>query len=357
MRAPRPPIAVLAVALAAIAWTIGLAGHYTQPARLDFVALYAGARLVATGRGSLVTDADALLAIEREVQPARTVLLNNPNLPALSGVLAPLGLLPYDAAFVVMLTLSALALAAAALLMLPLTGYRGRGRLLLFVMLAPPSIIALVQGQTTPFVLLCLVASLRRDGFVSGLLLGAIALRPQLLPLLAVASLHDRARALGLLVACAVVGLLSLAVAGPEGLARYPERLAYAAAEVGLGEVSLPALARRAGVEPLTALLGGALLTAAAVPFAFRRPAGSAVAALVAAPHALLHDLVFAYPALVAATSTAPAAWGLALAVVAGTLLQLAGVPAMQLILPVLAIVALRRHIVALRRHGEARAR
>ena len=320
--------------------------HRTQPAGFDFIALYAGARLVATGQGHLVTDADALLAMERAVQPERTILLNNPNVPALSGLLAPLGALPYDAAFVVMLTLSTAALVAAVVLLGPLARADQRGRLLLFALVAPPALVAPLQGQTTALVLLGVAASLRTTGLASGLLLGAIAFRPQLLPLLALATLRDRPKALGLLVACAGVALLSLLVAGPDGVARYPERLAYAAAEVGGNEISLPALARRLGVDAWTALGIGAVLTAAAAPLVMRARAAvptGAVAALLAAPHALLHDVVFAYPAVALTAVSARLAWIWGIAACAGTIAQLLGIPAMQVALAILFVTTLRR--------------
>lgn len=293
-----------------------------------------------------VTDPDALLAIERETLPARTVLLNNPNVPALGGLMAPLGALPYETAFVLMLTLSTIALVGAAMLLAPLARAEQRGRLMLFALLAPPSLIALLQGQTTAVVLLAIAASMRTHGFASGLLLGAVALRPQLLPLVALAVLRDRPKALGLLAACALVVLGSLLVAGTEGLARYPERLAYAAAETGSNEISLPALARRAGLDPLSALAGGALLTAVGALFVVRsaQPVATGVlGALLAAPHALLHDVVFAYPAAARAAASTRAAWGWGLAATVGTIAQLLGVPAMQVILGALLVASLRR--------------
>ena len=67
------------------------------------------------------------------------------------------------------------------------------------------------------------------------------------------------------------------------------------------------------------------------------------MAALLAAPHALLHDVVFAYPAFARATTTTRATWGWGVAVTAGTIAQLPSVPAMQLVLGVLLIATLRR--------------
>src|SRR5690349_14006756 len=63
---PRGRVARIAAAvvLAAAAWLIAFFTWSIEPAGYDFVALYAAARLVATGAASSVTDADALLAME-----------------------------------------------------------------------------------------------------------------------------------------------------------------------------------------------------------------------------------------------------------------------------------------------------
>ncbi len=97
---------------------------------------------------------------------------------------------------------------------------------------------------------------------------------------------------------------------------------------------------------PISALAGGAILTAVGALFVIRsaHPVGTGVlGALLAAPHALLHDVVFAYPAAARAVSSTQAAWGWGLAATAGTIAQLLGVPAMQVILGVLLVASLRR--------------
>src|SRR5207237_714082 len=87
------PVAAAAV-LAAAAWLIAFVTWSTEPAGYDFVALYSAARLVANGAASSVTDAGALLAMEHASLPERTILLNDPNPPALALLMAPLGALP-----------------------------------------------------------------------------------------------------------------------------------------------------------------------------------------------------------------------------------------------------------------------
>src|SRR2546423_3755202 len=200
-------IAVVAV-LAAASWLIAFVTWSTEPAGYDFVALYAAARLVATGAPSSVTDADALLAMEHAAIPERTIFLNNPNPPALALLMAPLGVLPIVAAYAIWAGLGAAALAAAAYFLGPLADARQRMRLLPFAILAPPSLIALAEGQTTPLVLLAVAASLRAPPVSSGALLGLAAFRPQFLPLFALFALVERRRAIGFLATTPAVGLV-----------------------------------------------------------------------------------------------------------------------------------------------------
>jgi len=300
------------------------------------VAFYSAARLVATGSASSVTDANALLAMEHATLPQRTILLNDPNPPALALLMAPLGALPLTAAYAIWTALGVAALAGAAVLLGRLADATQRMRLLPFAMLAPPSLIALAEGQTTPFVLLAIAGSLGAPPLWSGALLGLAAFRPQLLPLVALVALTDRRRALGLVATTAAIAVVSLATVGVEGATRYPDLLTRAAVELRPGELGLAALVRRiAGGEEL--VLNAALaiviyaVGAAAVLIRTRmfttRVVDASTWSLLAAPHALLHDGVMAYPAVAqaATTTTATALWvgsGLAVA-----LIQQAGIP------------------------------
>jgi glycosyl transferase family 87 len=307
-----------------------------EPAGYDFIAFYSAARLVATGAAPSVTDADALLAMEHATLPERTILLNDPNPPALALLMAPLGALPLVPAYAIWAALGAIALAAAGYLLGRLADPRQRVRLLPFAILAPPSLIALAEGQTTPFVLLAVAASLRAPPFWSGALLGVAAFRPQLLPLIALVALTERRRALGLVATTALVGLVSLLTVGVEGMARYPDLLTRAATELRPGELGLAALVRRVvGGEDvvLNAALAVVIYAVAAATVFLRsrmfttRAVDASLWSVLAAPHALLHDGVMAYPAVArAATTTGATALWVGTGIIAA-LVQQAGVP------------------------------
>jgi uncharacterized membrane protein YbaN (DUF454 family) len=291
---------------------------------------------VATGAPASVTDADALLAMEDAALPERTIFLNNPNPPALALLMAPLGALPLATAYAIWAALGAVALAAAAYFLGPLADPRQRMRLLPFAILAPPSLIALAEGQTTPFVLLAVAASLRAPPLWSGALLGLAAFRPQFLPLFALVALTERRRAIGLVITTAAVALVSLGTVGFEGMARYPDLLTRIATELRPGELGLAALVRRViGGEEilLNAALAVILYAIGAVAVFLRsrmfttRAVDASTWSILAAPHALLHDGVMSYPAIArsATTTSATALWvGTGIAV---ALIQEAGIP------------------------------
>ena len=322
--------------LAAAAWLIAFVTWSTEPAGYDFVALYAAARLVATGAASSVTDADALLAMEHAAIPERTIFLNNPNPPALALLMAPLGALPIFPAYAIWAALGAVALAAAAYFLGRLADPRQRMRLLPFAILAPPSLIALTEGQTTPFVLLAVAASLRAPPLWSGALLGLAAFRPQLLPLFALVALTERRRAIGLLITTVIVALVSLATVGFDGMARYPDLLTRIATELRPGELGLAALVRRVvgGDElVLNAALAVVLYAVGAAAVFIRsrmfttRTVDASTWSILAAPHALLHDGVMAYPAVAnAATSTRATVIWIGTGIISA-LIQQAGIP------------------------------
>jgi hypothetical protein len=326
----------VAAVLAAAAWLIAFVTWSIEPAGYDFVALYAAARLVATGAPSSVTDADALLAMEHAALPERTIFLNNPNPPALALLMAPLGALPLVTAYAIWAALGAAALAAAAYFLGHLADPRQRMRLLPFAILSPPSLIALAEGQTTPFVLLAVAASLRAPPLWSGALLGLAAFRPQFLPLFALVALTERRRAVGLVITTAAVALVSLATVGIEGMARYPDLLTRIATELRPGELGLAALVRRvvggddlvlntALAVVLYAIGAGAVLIRSRM--LTTRTVDASTWSILAAPHALLHDGVMAYPAVARAATTTGATVLWVGSGIAVALIQQAGVP------------------------------
>jgi Glycosyltransferase family 87 len=319
-----------------VAWVIAFVTWSSEPAGYDFVALYSAARLVATGQASSVTDADALLAMEHATLPERTILLNDPNPPALALLMGPLGALPLVPAYAIWAALGALALTAAAFLLGALAHPAQRARLLPFAILAPTSLIALAEGQTTPFVLLAVAGSLRVPPFWSGALLGLAAFRPQLLPLFALVALAERRRAIGLLATTVGVALVSLATVGFDGMARYPDLLTRIATELRPGELGIAALVRRVvGGDDivLNVVLAVVLYALGAIAVFIRsrmfttRTVDASTWSLLAAPHALLHDGVMAYPAIArAATTTRTTAIWVGTGMIAA-LVQQAGIP------------------------------
>jgi len=336
--------------ICAAAWLIGWVTQRSEPAGFDFIAIYASARLVATGNGGAVTDRDAIFAMEHATLPERTVFLNNPNPPALSLILAPIGALPFDVAYAVMLTLGVAALAASALLMAPLAAPDQRLRLFPFALLAPPSTIALAQGQTTPLMLLALAASLRAPPAASGALLGLLALRPQLLPLFALIALVDRQRRVPFLLIVAAIALVSLLMVGFDGAARYLDLLAPAAAELRPGELGLASLARRLGVGSFDPAFASLALSAVATGVAAllvlrtrseRRTEVASPATLLSVPHVLLHDAVLVYPSVAARALTTRATLAWIITGLGAVLIHEAGVPVAPLWL--LALLLMRR--------------
>jgi hypothetical protein len=304
----------LAVAVALIAFAIGAVSGAVDLQAHDFVAIYAAARLVALGRGGEILDPAAILEMEHAALPARDLLLPWVHPPAVALLLAPLGALPIVPAFALMTLLGTAALAVAAYRLAPSVAPGQRHRLYPFALLAPPSTIALTQGQTTPFVLLLVASAIGARPFVAGLLLGLTAIRPQTLPLFAIAAVGDRARLGGFATGVGVVALLSLLVAGPAGAVKYASQLVTAGSWTVTGEYGVgtaigwigPGIAL--GLPLVGIALAAASLIAGAVLVLRgpRRIEQAAVWSLLASPHTLLHDGVLAYPAVAAAATSTP---------------------------------------------------
>lgn len=330
-----PRTATLAVALGLSAAFAGAAAAVAlaQPAAMDAVALYAGARLVATGHGAALLDPDVVLAAEREAAPERTALLPFVQPPAVALLLAPFGLLPYPVAFPLMVAFEALVLLAAVSLFwaaaprLPFAAgallvprARSAPVLLALLVLAPPAAVALAQAQTSPLALLLVALGARAGPRVGGIALGATLLRPQVAPLLVLVGLLDPARRAATVGGALVVATVSVAVVGVDGIARYAATLVGAGAWSTSGDHGMrasigwagPAIALGAGelglIASVLSLAIGAVAVARAAPEA--RVQVASTWSLVASPHVLLHDALLAYPALVALAARSPA-WAL----------------------------------------------
>ncbi len=298
---------IVVLALACVVAAGVLAFAVAEPARMDFVAQYAAARLVLSGHAASILRPDEILAAEHAAAPARTALLPFVQVPAVAFLLSPLAMLPFRGAFIVMAIVDAL-LVAAALALLPRDG---GSRVLLFA--APPTAIAVAQGQLTPVVLLLVALALRLGPRGAGVALGLTLIRPQTAPLVVFAGLIDPARRVWTVIGAAAVVALSALVVGVDGLARYAVIIADAsswtiAGTLGLsGSIGWSGLARIIGVPWLGLVLPAVCLVAGAVA-TLRAPARdrastSALWSLLATPHVLMHDAVLAYPAVLVISS------------------------------------------------------
>src|SRR5207248_9938419 len=149
-------------------------------------------------------------------------------------------------------------------------------------------------------------------------------------------ALTERRRAAGLLATSALVALVSLATVGFDGMARYPDLLTRAATELRPGELGLAALVRRV-VRGEDLVLNAALaviidtIGATAVFVRSRmfttRVVDTSTWSILAAPHALLHDGVMAYPAVARAATTTGTTLLWVGSGIAVALIQQAGIP------------------------------
>jgi hypothetical protein len=321
-------VALIAFAVGTVSGAIDLQAH-------DFVAIYAAARLVALGRGAEILDPSAILQVEHAAQPARDVLLPWVHPPAVALLLAPLGALPILPAFALMTAAGTAALAIAAYRLAPLADPTQRHRLYPFALLAPPSTIALTQGQTTPAVLLLVASAIGARPFVAGLLLGLTAIRPQTLPLFGIVAIGDRVRLAGFATGVSIIALLSLLVVGPQGAVTYASQLLAAGSWAATGEHGVataigwigPGLALGLPLLGLALAALSLLVGAALVLRGPRRIEQAGVWSLLASPHTLLHDGVLAYPAIAACARSTRRTIVLAGAGVVAALLHQWGAP------------------------------
>lgn len=300
----------IGVSIAFAAAVLSLA--MSQPAAMDFIAHYSAARLVLAGQGPAILDPAAVLAVERAVAPEREVLLPYLRPPAFALVMAPLGALPFTAAFVVTAVLDFVIIATSLWLL-----KRDDQRLLgapLVLLVSPPAAIAVSHAQMSPLALLLVALATRADPRTGGFALGLSLLRIQTAPLLLLAGVLDPRRRWWTVAGAVVVVAASAAVVGVEGLIRYVSVLAQTSDLIRTGEVGQrvsigwTGAALWAGapgvlglVISLASLAAGAVMTARAR--SEDRLAIAALWSLLASPHVLVHDAVLAFPAVLVIAS------------------------------------------------------
>jgi hypothetical protein len=329
----------IAVAIAGVLLAGGLPLLLTDLARRDFIAFYAAARLVALGQGQAIVDPIAILASERAADPARVALLPWVHPPAVALVLAPLGLLPFAAAAVVMVALDVICLVWALRRLSSMFPNIDRPILFATALVAPPALLSLTHGQTTPELLALVVAAMTAGSpFRGGLALGLTMIRPQTALLFALAGMSSRRGALGVVAGWGIIGAASLVVVGPAGLVTYVGQLLHAASWTTRGEygtwisVSWTSVTLALGWPEVAFVLAVVSLLAGAAAVAIARGRARIIAAsawcLIGTVHAGVVDVLVIYPAVADRASRSSAA---AIIIVAtgyvAMVLQLMGVP------------------------------
>ncbi len=297
-----PLHAVLAVLAFCAFWTM-LGSILVPGARLhDFLNLYTGASLARDGVFSGMHVPEVQLQREQDYAPQLPELVPFVRLPFYALLLTPLAWLPFGIAFWAWLGLQAAVLAGTWVWAFRRWG----GDALIFGSMYLPTALGIAHGQDCVLILLIVLGTYalahREKHFLSGVILGAGLIKFHLFLLWPLALLLQKRWRMfaGACAAVVVEVLVSLALAGPAGMAKYfallrmsglrhlspsPDLMINAsglALNLGAGNIAVSAL--------LTA--GAVILTAAAC---WRAPLWRAVAAasagsLLVAPHVYGYD-------------------------------------------------------------------
>jgi len=197
-------------------------------ASADFIQFYAAGKIVASGQGGKLYDANLQSDIQRQVAPnVEAILFNHPPFEAL--FYAPLAHFRYPIAFAIWTSLNLSFLGLVFFLLRDYGPPFGLAeRLLLLATAFYPVLAALIQGQDSLWILLAyLVAFLvfrRGRDFPAGMLLGFALIKPQLvLPFAFLVMLRGRWRFMaGLVSSALILTLISTLIAGPSVVIHYP---------------------------------------------------------------------------------------------------------------------------------------
>jgi len=301
-----------------------LAANARAPTDRDFVAFWAAAKLALAGTPAAAYDNGALHAVQagavRFTRQAAQMPFAYP--PAFLALVLPFGWLSFPAA------LAAWAAATAGPFLLAVRRLCPRSGLLALAF--PPVLVNAALGQNgfvTAALFIGGLALLQARPFAAGLLLGALAIKPQLallVPVALIAGGHWRAIA-GAAAAAAAVLALGLAAFGPDATSAWLAQMPLYAQIARDGLVGWPKLAsvyaaaRQAGLAAGPALavhLAVAAAAAAAVWRAWRpgaeplaRASVLAAATMLASPYLFLYDaLILVVPLLWLAARGAPPA-------------------------------------------------
>ncbi len=314
-----------------------LAGHW---AFNDFFAHWSYARFAQAHPPGEIYDRDALHAFQVALAGGPVAQLPFAYPPLFLLVLWPFGWLGYPQAYALWIGLT-----LAAWLWASLAG-QATGRAAALLILAPATALMACYGQTGFLTAALLVGGMRllpARPLLAGVLLGLLAIKPQLAVLVPVALAACgawRAIAAAALTVAAGV-LLSGALLGwamwPDWLAQLPVQAAFAEASINhLRKPTIMANLLLAGVAPAIAHAVQAALALAMLPLvwiAYRRgPDPQALAVLIAAtfvgaPYAFLYDLTLLTNAALVLLAARPATvWRLADTAIVVLALALPGV-------------------------------
>lgn len=312
----------------------------------DFVAFWSAARETLNGEMVSLYAPDGLsAAIEAHRPDAGVAGLTWQYPPHASAIFAPIGLLPFEAAYMLWCGLGLACFAWT------LSSIGVRGRALVAVMASIPVLIVLNTGQNALFtasLMLLAVFNAKPKPVIAGLAAAVLTLKPQLgilLPVLFLAGGHWRAFASAALASLVIWGGSALAL-GADTWAAFFEFLTVISGSVSDGVmplykmVNVYAAARLAWLpNGLAVVLAGLsyLIAIAAVVGACRKTSDPkwrygvlAAATLLTAPYSMYYELVLLVPAIWFAAHRAHQAGWLAweresLAVLVGLTLFLPG--------------------------------
>jgi alpha-1,2-mannosyltransferase len=348
---------------------------------LDIFFYYCVSHLVVVGHGAEIYNLHALGQTESALSPGFQVpggAVPNAYPPSFVLLLAPLAWVPYTVAYFIWLAVNCLLLGLAFYALERIAGLRGRSSFFFRVLtvLSLPVLLALIHGQASILMLVCLAYALlalesNRD-VLAGIALAGLLTKPQYLPalLLALLVLRRWRVILAFLASCACELLVPVPILGLASIPRWFQVLRTAGTwgnrpgfaspsdNRGIsGQVNLLLHGHTAEAVVVTI---GILTVVALLWVAFRSPRVDLVIALatvvgvLVSPHVLIHDLsLLAVPVAVSLRYRALAPRSLGLVLVSGYLLVLIGFAVAMFApiqLSVLAMIALGAYLVALAR-------
>lgn len=337
---------------------VELATNALTPTDRDFVAFWAAAKLALAGTPAAAWDNGALHAVQAEAVRFTRASAQMPFAypPAFLALVLPFAWLPFPAALAAWAAATLVPFVLAVRRLFPSSGLLALG--------FPPVLVNAALGHNgflTAALFVGGLALLPARPFLAGLLIGTLAIKPQLallVPLALVAGGHWRAIAGAALSAAAVLGLGLLAF-GPEATRAWLAQMPLYAEIARDGLVgwhklaSVYAAARQAGLPAEPALIAHLAVAVAAAVTVWRSWRSSAdplakasvlaAATMLASPYLFLYDaLILVVPLLwLASRGTAPALVGALWLLPAATIAQSFGSAGPVNLMPLLPVALL----------------